>query len=436
MLQGWSRSCLIAFVMLLGGLPATAGQTAHAAQLGRRTVDLTAIILTTADLEDAGLEGFGLWAASPLVLADDVNTISNAQQLDADEVEEILDDAGYSGSYVHNQHLPSDADNPGGLPLVRVLTRAYAFDDADGAADAYEIIADESETGFDDEPGRVRLGDEAELTELEFEADGTFGVPYLQLELEILFDRLVLEVSLNHFEVDGEIESFSRDDTDTIEALGERLIERAEAALDGETPNLLPQMITLDIDNGIAPYLTYYVLDGDPIRSVWETDESFADRVDGDADLGIVTLLRQEQILVGASNDTGAIRFYNLTMQFDRERDAEDYMDDALERIQGPSGELELVELDVPQLGDQSIALGRGPGSDRDAWSVNQILVRVGETVSWLWIQQDNAGADNPVTSEEILTELGEAQAECLEAGECDGRLSMSDDLTDLLNEA
>jgi hypothetical protein len=87
-------------------------------------------------------------------------------------------------------------------------------------------------------------------------------------------------------------------------------------------------------------------------------------------------------------------------------------------------------------VGDQSIALGRGRGSDRDAWSVNQILVRVGETVSWMWIQQDNAGADNPVTSEEILTELGEAQAECLDAGECDGRLPISDDLADLLDEA
>jgi hypothetical protein len=53
-----------------------------------------------------------------------------------------------------------------------------------------------------------------------------------------------------------------------------------------------------------------------------------------------------------------------------------------------------------------------------------------------MWIQQDNAGADNPVTSEEILTELGEAQAECLDAGECDGRLPISDDLADLLDEA
>ena len=363
--------------------------------------------------------------------------LAEVQKLNARDVSDAFADAGFVDVYRHDQRIPADPADPGGAPARQVETSAYLFGDARGAEAAFAVIADEGELD-DTEVLDIdvrNLGDAAELTVLRHEDTGAYGVPYAELELEILYGRLVLAVSTFTFGDEGEEVAgppdVDRDAVDIVQALGERLVERAEAALDGESPRLGSAVVRIESDVVRSPFVGYERLDGDPLRSAFETEAAFANRVAGNRDLGIASMLRHEQILAEATRTEGDVRFTTFLITFDRLRDARAFMDGVLDRLAGdPAFTGVEVEERADRVGDESLALALGMETDGEAWTRNQLMFRVGDTVAVTWLSRLAADPEIPF---DVLTGLGDAQAACLEAGVCDEVVPMPKALAEIL---
>jgi hypothetical protein len=434
-----SRPQLVSTLLLLCTLLIPLTQVNRAtAQSGAGPVDLPAIILTTEDLEDAGYEGYGVWSGTPYGLADDVAYLSGNQNLDEGDVEETLTDAGYLASYTHVHTLPADPDDPGGDPLRDLATTVYLFEDADGAEAAYDVITDESQTnsGADIDNAGLGIGDDSELTTITWEADPSLGVPSTQIELEILFDRVVLEVSTWNYDPEtAGLPIFEADEMSNIEAAGERLAERAEDALDGNAPNLDALTVKLESDYEEFPFISYVLLNESPVRGVFETDDVYETRVENQADRANTNVIRREQILTPATDEIGSLRYYTGLLTFASEEDAETYMANTEDRLNENPNYTDVVVDEVNRLGDEALTAGLTLEADGDPWVLNELFVRVGDTVAVIWFQQDNAGADNPEVSFDTLIEIGEFQAECLEDGSCDEPAPMPDEIVELVDD-
>src|SRR5918993_1806422 len=198
------RSFLFAIVIaVLGGPPALAQEATPATPVASRdcadsaSLDLPAVTLTTADMTAAGLEGFGISSAGPYGVEDDVTYLAESLRRDADEIRAILMDAGFSGSYFSTQSLPSDAANRASLPAREVQIGVYPFATAQGAAEGYGLLSDESGMPeAEDVEGTVTFGDAAELTRNSGDNDPAIGQPFRELELEFLRGCLVVSLSL------------------------------------------------------------------------------------------------------------------------------------------------------------------------------------------------------------------------------------------------
>ena len=426
--QGCRLGRLLISLALLTALGQSLLPRSTAAQGASGPLDLASVILTTSDLEDQDLEDYRIRGASTFSLSSDVDRLTSFQGLDEDEVTETLEDAGYTGSYSQDVHIPADPDAPAGDSARRVVTRVYAFEDDNGAEDAYELITDEGEVqeASDDEP--ADLGDESELTEFDFEeGSGTFpGVPYQQIELEILLDRFVLEVSALEFE-----ESSPDVDADTVLALGERFVERAEAALEGDAPTLLNQLIQLDTGISIAPFLTYQILDGDPIRQTFETEEAFESRVDYHTGIGVESSMRRELFLTDASP---YIRLYTIAFQFGDEADAEIWTEETIDRLESFTTLEDVEEVDVDPIGDTSVLAGYSYEGQEDTVRIHELYLQVGEFVLVIWIERDfpDVGLE---ADPETIYEIGEAQVECIEDETCTEPIPLPDSVAELVED-
>ncbi len=424
------------FIFVLCASPLSLQPTA--AQRSPDRVDLASIFLTTEDLEDIGYEDYALWSGTPYSLGDDVSYMVDSQNLDADEVEEVFTDAGHMGSFVSIQMIPADPDDPNGPPIREIYTTAYLFEDAEGAEAAYEIITDESQTesGADIDNVGLGLGDESEMTTIMWEQDAVFGLPNTQIELEILFDRLVLDVSTYNYDPDlAGMPIFEPDEMANLEAAGERLIERAEDALNGRGSNLSLQALWLESDSGELPYVTYQYLDGSPTQGIFEDEESYEERVGLHEDREITDLYQHQQLLTSPTDEAGAFRFYLGLIKFDTEDAAEVYFADTEDRLGNNERYAEVEMVDVDQIGDESVAVSLLLEFDGGDWTLNEYFVRVGDVVAVFYFQQDGAEDANPVVSIDTLSDVGESQVECLEEGSCENPMRMPDEIEALVEE-
>lgn len=429
------RRCFLVLLVLAALLPSVHGA---AAQRERDAgFDLLAVVLTAGDLEAEGFAGYRIDTAGPYGRDADIDYVSGSQRLDRDAVAAVFTEAGEGGSNLATYVLRTDPADPASTPLAVVQTTAYLFADEPGAAVGYEVITDESQM---DSPGDIAgtgsdLGEASEISLYLTGEDAIFGLPATELELEILRGRLVLE--LRTIDYDPETAGTgnpSAEELAKLEALGERLIARADAALAGDSPRLTPLTFRIDSDVPYDPYVLYTLLDGDPIREAEETDdEAFDARVQGQLDRGSTAVLRQEQLLREATEDTPAIFATFEVVKAKSTRAARADMTSLVDRL----NDLEAIDAEVaetPDLGDEALVVAIvGTDENGDATLYHQLVVRDGPLIASLAIREVPLTGASVVLSAAAIAELGPAVADCLAAGACDGPVPMPEELTEIV---
>jgi hypothetical protein len=381
------------------------------------------VTLTHADLEAVGLEGFANSMAGHFSPEDDIAYLADTLGRDADEIRSILTAAGYgsttSGSYLVTQSVPSDLADRSSLPARDIEIAVYPFADTAGAQAGYQLITDESGSqNSEDVTGTITIGDASELTRISGESDVAWGQPYRQLELEFLRDCLVVALSVYNYGPDA-----AQPEVAEIEALAGQLLPRVEAVVAGRTPGLDALMLRLQTEPNSASFVVYEMLDAEAVRMSTLTDQAFAERVDTWEELGFTSALRRETPLrVEGGVPDGDLMLYDSLLHFPDEAAASGYMEVLPDRFTANPAYLEVTELtDLPDLGDDSLALALTREADGVRWTLNQVFVRVDDTVAVMWIEKPfSEPGEGPEVGVAPVAELAAAQAACLEAdGAC-----------------
>ena len=382
-------------------------------------LDAAAVIPTPEELADAGFADYTLAGTGYSTLADDVAYLADALAVDPDDAEEALADAGWRTSYVAILSLREDPFDPGSAPVQDIQINIIELADEDGAADAYALVSDESgDPAAEDVPG-ASFGDESELTRRSGDEDSLTGLPYQELELQFQSGRLLTAVSIFVFGEDADEPA-----VDEIDALGAVIEERVDAILAGDSPDLTRFVPLLEPVEGAFPYAAYLLRDGDPIPQNFETAEAIAARVATYGGAAHV-LSFQQPILSGEEGVEDDFYFYASLLQFESDDDATAFVNDTEERLEQNPIFVDFAEYDeAAGFGDASIGFERTVEIDGDELVRNQINIAVGDVVAALWVTQFTTDVTAPI---EPLLELADAQAECLEAGGCDGFIPLPD---------
>lgn len=125
---------------------------------------------------------------------------------------------------------------------------------------------------------------------------------------------------------------FEPDEMEIVEALGERLVERAETVLNGEAPNLDQMMMRLDGTLPYSTYLSYELLDGEGLQPWFQSIDAFEERLELRLDGGMTASMNTEQALSEPDADGSSVKFIAHLQLFDRARDAGRYLDESIQR--------------------------------------------------------------------------------------------------------
>jgi hypothetical protein len=408
---------LLTHPAVLAQVATPATPVASPACADRAALDLVAVTLTSEDLAAAGLDGFGNSSAGHFIVADDVAYLEEMLQRDASEIEPVLSEAGFSGSYFVTQRLPADPADPASPAVRDVEIGIFPFADAAGARAGYDLLSDErGVTTAADVDDAKPFGDASEMTRISGERDLITGQPFQKLELEILRGCLVVVLSLYDYGPDAAEPKLAE-----IEALGARLLPRIDAVLAGRAPRLDRLALRLQTPDDLGSFIFYAMLDGEGVREWFETDVAFAARQALWTQLGIESALRRESAIPFGTAALGDdLIHYNMLLRFPNEATASAYVQGVADRFAANPEFSAVRELDARALGDESVALALERETDGVAWTLNEVFARVGNLVAVSWMEGPNPGPQGPEVAIEPLLELAVAQVACLEAdGAC-----------------
>ena len=384
------------------------------------TLDLAAMTLTPDDLDDAGLDDYGLGYGETVFPDDYAASTAQNRDLPEEEVRQVLDEAGFVRAYTSYLYLPADEDDPAGPSDRYVLSYVLEFTDAEGAAAAWDFVEDESgDESAEDLDDVEAFGDESEATRVQGE-DEESGDRYDALDLSLRLDNVHTGVTI----VDWAGEE---PDLGDAEALAGLLLERVEATLDGDGAGLSSQVARL-AGEAIVPSADHYLLrDGEALPLYGESRRDTNGREDAAADIDQTDGYRLwQQIAAGDDGTEDDGWFLVELLRFADDDAAADWLADTEDRIgDNPAfADLEIDE-EAPTAGEESVAytLKTEDGSAR----YRGIALRVGETVATI----DVIAPETPPA--EVVAALANAQAACLDDGGCVEALPLPDDLAEAL---
>jgi hypothetical protein len=423
---------MLLFVALILVFPSFLSNVEAAQPAPEPALDLIAIVLTTTDLQDEGFEEYRLENSSEFDAAATAAFVSKLQRLDPYIVADKFEAAGQQGSYFTMFNLRADPDDRTSQLQRGIETGVYLFADEAGAKAGFKTIANENvisnATDFDD-VGRG-LGDESEMTIFTIHRSPNYGVPTTQLELEILVGRLVIEVSTFNYEPEtAGTATYEPDEPANLEALGQRLIDRADAVLSGNSPDLTALLLPIASPETIPPYRAYTLLDGEPIQDSFESDQNLQDRLSGQQERGTESVLFSEQLVRAGDDALNEIRFYNGIFQYASTDKARAYIEGIFDRLSDDPAFLSVENAGEPALGDEALMLTFEVEVDGGSAKFNQLYIRNGAIVATIYIQEFPLTLRGPFVSVDALEELGAAQADCLDAGGCDSTVALPDEL-------
>lgn len=398
-----SATRVLALLCLLSGLfgPWTpVGVAAAQRTRGAATVDLAAMALTPADLQDIGFDDFRL-DSGRFYLEDDVaSMLTESIGMSGNEAYDTLDETGFSRWYDNSMYLPADEDDPLGDASRQVDSYIIEFGDDQGAAAMWDIIEDESgDDAAEDLRGVEDIGDQSEATH--YQGDG-----YESIDLSFLQGNVYAGVRI----VDWSGDAPELADT---EALAETLLDHIETVLDEGGPGLSNQALRLTGDEVESSEDVYLLLDGNASQFYYEESRDARDREDLADETGMQNEYRIWQLLAPLEDEQEDDVWYYLMLADFRDEDAASEWFAGLEDQIRSDPQFTNFESEdnAPVFGDESLEY-TVEWSDGGIF-YRSIAIRLGASVFVIDLQA-------PQTPPADATEaLGEAQLACLEDGEC-----------------
>ncbi len=418
-----------ALLIVLGSTPFAAGayQGVHSKQdrdgdhlTGEQ--ELSAMLLTPLDLADEGLDGYGIRGGGTDTLDDEFTGFLSSEDRSPDEVEEILEDAGFVQSRWVYMDLPSEEDP--GLAARRVTVWVDEYTESgDALSDVVELYLD---FGGETPEGNEAIGDESGIATYTDRSSDT-DVEMLAIVLAFRYENQIGQIEIADFQTQSpDIEPT----VEEIEALALRLLERIETVREDGGPGLEHQVLRFASDGELVFYDGdfYTRIDGDLLPRYGEDEDALELQEELDGEFGITDVYRMYQV-IGWTGEAGVL--WSVTLrQFDDEDDVEDWVASGDEWMeQNGVDDVELAEDDL-DIGDGAVAVTyRSPSSDDE------------NTPHWvaLFIQVDDIGLlvqigypGEPADIDSVI-ELAEMQVECVEEGSCPIESELPDSLLDLV---
>jgi hypothetical protein len=408
----WLRSALALLVFSIVTLGAVAPASAYQAE-NPEPLDLGAMVLNAADLAGLDLDGFrvrGSQAIDSFELA-----TRYAAQLggDPEKLETAFDETSIVWSYDAALDLVPEPDDPASVTTDRVFSFITEHVDADGAATDLTLRTGgtDSDDAIADAP---TIGDESILTRFTGRTNDESQLYVTGLDFTFRVDRVVAGVQLLAF--DDRADEVDEPAQKIAEALADRLLERIELGMDGETPGLSTQVIRIQLPGGGAGGTLdmYELLDGSIFPYIGKSDASLNELTEQVEDYEIMTRYRVEQPLsseTGAVNDPEGPYLVLRVSQFGDDLQAAGWVSDAADRMEADPDmiSVEIVD-DTNTLGDAFLGVAYEIDYGDVTVSGHAVYLQFGEIA--FSVEVDNAELDSVIA-------LATAQLECLEDGEC-----------------
>lgn len=433
----WPRVVGIILIGLAVISPADGGRVAAREENQGQPLDLAAMTLRPEDLAEVGLDGYGAGRGTLHTAESFVARFAGMTGEAPDDVEaDLIDEAGLLGNYWVRVALPLDPDDPDANATRGLYSAVYPFGDVEGAERGLEILSAASVSfafGVDEEiiavDEDIAVGDGARLVEISGVDDETGGDAIETLVLFFQSGQIVGEVSLWDIRRDGE----RRDEPEVEEvaALAEATIERIDAALDGDAPGLGAQAVRLvDDDLEITTRRDLYtVIDGEVIARYGESEREAEARAEWGAHDGIVDAYLVEQgVVTGRELKLSDPYVYAFLYRFEDEAAASDWLEDeAFAGFEEDPGFTIFERIDdVEPVGDDLAAAAYVfETADGRSLGGHTVAVRVGDVVVRFAVESGDGVGLEPVL------ELAEIQADCLNAGACEGPAALPDGLVE-----
>jgi outer membrane protein assembly factor BamB len=413
---------LLVTLLVLTGLIAPILQSGVAAQGDEVTLDLPAMTLTPADVDEAGLPGFGLafvtqhttgWRSlgdaahdSPTQFADGLG------ELTLDQLHYSLAQTGWLRQYRRILARP-DSHDPD-LVETSIFSEVAEFADAEGADTALTLFTSggEAEASPDDVVG----------DRMEIRRDVLFKVGS-RLSIAFREGRLLGIVHVTRYA------------TEEGAALGPALLlahrfqERIAAGVAHPGPGLSNVLLRLATVASPPDEEHYLRLDGETFPYFGESDDSVASAAPAFRDS--IDVYERVQLIEQSPGSTMATVYVNRLFRFPDE-DAADAWLDALPQgladdAANSDGTFQVGQLDgTARIGDESLTFAVTLHPEGGPLNSYRIYARVGV----YGVRLQFGGADEPPLA--VVENLAAAQAECIRAGSCPEEVQLPRDLAGL----
>src|SRR5829696_610435 len=287
-------------------------------------LDLAAMILTPADLSQAGLEKFGGSSGRALTVDDLAARVvwpeGEGESLDA--AREALLAARWSQAQAAVLTTVRDFVNPGTISDVEVEVVAYA--DAAGATAGFLLVPDAYPTGdIAEVAGSGVIGDQSRITRIDGHDPGA-GTPSQELALGFRSGHLTARVLIRNL-------SNETPEVAEIEALAKTLEARIETVLRGGAPDLSLHAIRVTSKGAMTFAADEYIrIGGEDVRSAFESPAEFATRTAAYGD-AIDIFTSSTEIL--AQDSSYNLEFSVSLYRFTGETNAINWLQEMLNRL-------------------------------------------------------------------------------------------------------
>jgi hypothetical protein len=398
------RCCLILLFVWLFNSTATAAACSESPA----AVDLAAMTLTPADLTAVGWADLGLTSGqtrSVTDLADRAAWPAGAGE-EQDAVQDALLSAGWQQGYGATLDSLRDPNRTDPGRQVDVEVAAYA--DAPGAAQGFALVPDVYSTGpVTAVSGTRSIGDGSRLTRVAAR-DPQAGTPSNELALGFRQGRFTARVLLRDWT--GEEPAVA-----AVEALAARLSARIERVLRDGGPRLSIHVLSVERQANAVHTETYVRLDGEDIRSTYETPAELAARA---ASYGEASDVFTSSTEIAATDSSYTLGFSADLFRFPQEDQAAAWLREAPIRL-GQETDVTSVAIQdgIAGFDDEAMAVTLARDYDHDGMEIyhtTAVLFRSGMVVADIRLTRVN---DPPSMS--ATKELAAAQAACLAATNC-----------------